>query len=64
MKSIVGDLAAVLKWCEDTLKDVMYEIKTGKENVADLKASVEKEAANIAAQDSTIEGLAGQIAIY
>merc|ERR1719410_2014573 len=54
--------AEFAEWCEDTSKDVMYEIKTGKGNVADLKASIEKEAANIAVQDSTIEDLAGQIA--
>jgi len=54
--------AEFAEWCEDTSKDVMYEIKTGKGNVADLKANIEKEAANIAVQDSAIEDLAGQIA--
>jgi len=54
--------AEFAEWCEDTSKDVMYEIKTGKGNVADLKATIEKEAANIAVQDSAIEDLAGQIA--
>jgi len=54
--------AEFAEWCEDTSKDVMYEIKTGKGNVADLKATIEKEAANIAVQDSTIEDLAGTIA--
>lgn len=54
--------AEFAEWCEDTSKDVMYEIKTGKSNVASLKATIEKEAANIAVQDSAIEDLAGQIA--
>ncbi len=27
-------------WCEDTSKDVMYEIRTGNGNVADLKATI------------------------
>jgi len=54
--------AEFAEWCEDTSKDVMYEIKTGKANVADLKAAIEKEAANIDVQDSKIEELAGQIA--
>merc|ERR1719410_2107361 len=54
--------AEFAEWCEDTSKDVSYEIKTGKGNVADLKANIEKEAANIAVQDSAIEDLAGQIA--
>jgi len=50
------------EWCEDTSKDLMFEIKTGKGEVADLKASIEKEAANIAVQESKIEELAGGIA--
>jgi len=54
--------AEFAEWCEDTSKDVMYEIKTGKMNVADLKATIEKESANIDVQDSAIEDLAGQIA--
>ena len=53
--------AELAEWCEDTSKGVMYKIKTGKGNVADLKATIEKEAANIAVQDSAIEDLAGQI---
>ena len=37
-------------------------LQLNKGNVADLKATIEKEAANIAVQDSAIEDLAGQIA--
>merc|ERR1719410_1392645 len=54
--------AEFAEWCEDTSKDVSYEIKTGKGNVADLKANIEKEAANIAVQESSVEDLAGQLA--
>jgi len=50
------------EWCEDTSKDLMFEIKTGKGEVADLKATIEKESANIAVQVSKIEELAGSIA--
>lgn len=46
--------AEFAEWCEDTSKDVMYEIKTGKGNVADLKATIEKESANIDVQDAAI----------
>jgi len=50
------------EWCEDTSKDLMFEIKTGKGEVADLKATIEKESANIQVQESKIEELAGAIA--
>jgi hypothetical protein len=55
--------AEFAEWCEDTSKDSMYEIKTGKQTVADLKATIEKEAANIDVQDSNIEKLAGEISM-
>jgi len=54
--------AEFAEWCEDTSKDTMFEIKTGKGNVADLKATIEKESANIEVQTTTIEELAGKIA--
>ena len=50
------------EWCEDTSKDLMFEIKTGKGEVADLQATIEKETANIQVQESKIEELAGGIA--
>jgi len=50
------------EWCEDTSKDLMFEIKTGKGEVADLQATIEKESANIQVQESKIEELAGGIA--
>jgi predicted nucleic acid-binding Zn-ribbon protein len=41
----------------------MFEIKTGKQTVASLKATIEKESANIDVQDTNIEKLAGDIAM-
>jgi hypothetical protein len=55
--------AEFAEWCEDTSKDSMFEIKTGKQTVADLKAAIEKEAANIDVQDTNIEKLAGDISM-
>jgi len=51
------------EWCEDTSKNLMFEIKTGKGEVADLKATIEKESSNIQVQDSKIEELAGAISV-
>lgn len=50
------------EWCEETAKNVKFEIKTGKNEVAGLKATIEKDTANIQTQDSTIEELAASIA--
>merc|ERR1719487_2908482 len=50
------------EWCEETSKNVKFEIKTGKNEVASLKATIEKDSANIATQESTIEDLAANIA--
>jgi len=55
--------AEFAEWCEDTSKDSMFEIKTGKQTVADLKATIEKESANIDVQDTNIEKLAGEISM-
>jgi len=49
------------EWCEETSKNVKFEIKTGKNEVSSLKATIEKEGANIATQTSTIEDLAADI---
>merc|ERR1719395_306172 len=49
-------------WCEDTSKNLQYEIKTGKATKAELEATIEKMAANIEASDSEIERLSGEIA--
>jgi len=50
------------EWCEERSKEVMFEIKTGKGQVESLKATIEKEGANIQTQTSAIEELAGEIA--
>jgi len=50
------------EWCEESSKNLQFEIKTGKSDVASLKATIDDDAANIAAQDSKIEELAGEIA--
>merc|ERR1719353_2402217 len=50
------------EWCEDTSKNLQYEIKTGKATKADLEATIEKMTANIEAEDSEIEKLAADIA--
>jgi hypothetical protein len=51
------------EWCEDTSKNVMYEIKTGKSDKESLEAEIAKEAANIDAQSAKIEELAGDISL-
>lgn len=50
------------EWCEETSKTLQYEIKTGKREVANLKATIASEDANILTQTSTIEALAAEIA--
>merc|ERR1719326_2797226 len=50
------------EWCEETAKNLQFEIKTGKNEVASLKATIEEESSNIQKQTSTIEELAGNIA--
>merc|ERR1719475_15998 len=50
------------EWCETRSKEVMFEIKTGKGEIESLKATIEKEGANIQTQTSSIEELAGEIA--
>jgi len=66
---VIGEGEAVQKtyqefaeWCETENRNVQYEIKTGNAQVADLTATIGKEAANIVAQTATIEELAGSIA--
>jgi chromosome segregation ATPase len=66
---IIGEGEAVQKtyaefaeWCETESRNVQYEIKTGKAEVEDLDATIDKEASNIVAQTATIEELAGGIA--
>merc|ERR1719253_1753878 len=49
------------EWCEDRSKNVDYEIKTGKNNVEDLKAHIEEEKSTQAALNTKIEELASGI---
>merc|ERR1719160_515192 len=49
-------------WCEDTSKNLQYEIKTGKATKAELEATIEKMTANIEAENSEIEKLAADVA--
>jgi len=50
------------EWCEETSKNLQFEIKTGKGEVADLTATITKDTADIATAESTIEDLASSIA--
>ena len=50
------------EWCEETSKNLQFEIKTGKGEVADLTATITKDTADIATAESTIDDLAGSIA--
>jgi len=50
------------EWCEETAKNLQFEIKTGKGEVADLTATITKDTADIASAVSKIEDLAGSIA--
>jgi len=50
------------EWCEDSSKDLGFEIKTAKAEVADLKATIAKETARSDALDTKIGELASDIA--
>jgi len=50
------------EWCEDRSKNVAFEIKTGKSEIADLTANIQKETATISALGTKIEELSGSIA--
>jgi len=50
------------EWCEDSSKDLGFEIKTAKAEVADLKAVIAKETARSEALDTKISELASDIA--
>merc|ERR1719163_788584 len=49
------------EWCEDRSTELGFEIKTGKANVAELKATIEEETANSAALETKIEELSNDI---
>jgi len=50
------------EWCEDRSKDLGFEIKTGKAEVADLTATIDKETANAQALTTKIDELSSDIA--
>jgi len=50
------------EWCEDSSKDLGFEIKTAKAEVADLKATIAKETARSEALDTKIGELGADIA--
>jgi len=48
-------------WCEERAKNVAYEIKTGKAQIEDLNAAIEKSASDISAYGTKIEELAASL---
>merc|ERR1719408_1101048 len=51
------------EWCEDRSKDLGFAIKTGKGEVAALKATIEEEGTKIGSLDAEIEELAAGVAV-
>merc|ERR1719335_1456220 len=49
------------EWCEDRSTELGFEIKTGKANVAELKATIDEETATISALETKIEELSNDI---
>merc|ERR1719171_1307840 len=49
------------EWCEDRSTNLGFEIKTGKANVEELKATISEEASTIAALETKIEELSNDI---
>merc|ERR1719503_51400 len=49
------------EYCETTSKNVGFEIKTGKAQVEDLKATIGEETATISASETKIEELASSL---
>jgi len=67
-KKILGEGAEAQKaydefaeWCEDTAKNMQFEIKTGKGQVEALKATIEEETSKIEALTAKVEELAESI---
>lgn len=56
------EYAEYAEWCEDKSKDLHYEIKTGKSQVAELKATIEEESATIEELTTKIEELSSKSA--
>merc|ERR1719207_258547 len=49
------------EWCEDRSTNLGFEIKTGKANVAELKATIEQETSTIGELETKIEELSNDI---
>merc|ERR1719253_1192128 len=49
------------EWCEDRSTQLGFEIKTGKANVEELKATIDQETSSIAALETKIEELSNDI---
>merc|ERR1719337_206108 len=49
------------EWCEDRSTNLGFEIKTGKANVAELKATIDQETATIGTLETKIEELSSDI---
>merc|ERR1719247_1549799 len=50
------------EWCEDRSRNTGFEIKTGKSEIEELTATIEKETSKISAFGTQIEELSGSIA--
>jgi len=50
------------EWCEDRSKNIGFEIKTATAEIADLKATIEKETGTASALSTKVEELSGSIA--
>merc|ERR1719160_2091038 len=50
------------EWCEDRSRNTGFEIKTGKAEIEDLKATIDKETSTISALSTKIEELSSSIA--
>eukprot|EP00408_Alexandrium_pacificum_P061368 CAMPEP_0171171912 /NCGR_PEP_ID=MMETSP0790-20130122/9455_1 /TAXON_ID=2925 /ORGANISM="Alexandrium catenella, Strain OF101" /LENGTH=686 /DNA_ID=CAMNT_0011636767 /DNA_START=54 /DNA_END=2114 /DNA_ORIENTATION=+ len=50
------------EWCEERSKNLGFEIKTGKAEAEDLKASIDKEAATISSLEAKLDKLAADTA--
>merc|ERR1719217_1913303 len=54
--------AEFAEWCEEESKNLQFEIKTGKAEAEELKATIEKAASDIGAADESIAELSASIA--
>jgi hypothetical protein len=50
------------EWCEDRSRNIGFEITTGKTEIAELKATIDKETSSIEALSTKVDELSGSIA--